>query len=274
MKIIQFLKSKSLLFNLVIMLIIAVVGIFVLRWWLGVLTDHGEVVVVPDLTGMSLSMVEEDLDVLSLNFEVLDSSEFSTEYEPGSVVLQYPRPGSEVKMNRTIKLTLNPMHERRLALPAIEDIPRVDAQYRLESRGFRVGDIRYYPDIAKDNVLWAEVDGEKVQPGEMYLKGTAFDLVLGAGLSDSKTFVPRLYGLSADEARTRLNSGMLNIGSLLYDPELEDTASAIVYKQVPLPNRDLVIRMGGQVDIWLTNDDTKIPQSALDTSGIPMDTIQ
>ncbi|NVK05116.1 MAG: PASTA domain-containing protein [Flavobacteriia bacterium] len=273
MKIIRFLKSRTLGFNLIVMGVIAIAGIFVLRMWLASITDHGEVVIVPDLTGMSLNMVEEDLSGLSLTFEVLDSSEFSTRYEPGSVVMQYPAAGAEVKMNRRIMLTLNPMNERKLALPNIVDIPRVDAQYRLESRGFKIGQIRYYPDIAKDNVLWVEMNGVKVEPDALYSKGTAFDLVLGAGLSDEKTYVPILYGLSLDSAQMRLNSGMLNVGAILYDEDVTDTANAVVFKQVPLPNRDLVIRMGGGVDIWMTNDGTKIPQTTFTMDTTRIDTL-
>lgn len=273
MKIIRFLKSRTLGVNLVVMAIIAFAGIFALRMWLASITDHGEVVIVPDLTGMSLNMVEDDLSTLSLTYEVLDSSEYSSRFEPGSVVMQYPAPGSEVKMNRSIMLTLNPMNERKLALPNIVDIPRVDAQYRLESRGFKVGQIRYYPDIAKDNVLWVELNGEKVDPDVVYAKGTAFDLVLGAGLSDEKTFVPILYGLNLDSAQMRLNGGMLNVGAVLYDEDVTDTASAVVFKQVPLPNRDLVIRMGGGVDVWMTNDRTKIPRTTFTMDTTRIDTL-
>ncbi|KAB2806812.1 PASTA domain-containing protein [Phaeocystidibacter luteus] len=261
MKLIRFLKSRTLLFNLIVMLVVAIAGIWVLNSWLDSITDHGEVVIVPDLQGKTLSMVEEDLEDLNLSFEVLDSSEFSRRFEPGSVVDQYPVAGAEVKRNRTIKLTLNPMHERKLALPAIVDIPRVDAQFRLESRGFAVGEVRYVPDIAKDNVLWVELDGMKINDEEaVYSKGTAFDLVCGAGLSNERTFVPRLYNMSLDSAERKLNGVMLNIGSVLYDEDLTDTASARIYKQVPGPNPEFVIRMGDGVDLWLTNDSTKIPK--------------
>lgn len=268
MKLFRFLKSKTLLFNLLVMLVIAVAGIFVLRGWLDTITSHGEVVVVPDLSGKTLSMVEEDLNDLSLTYEVLDSSEFSRKYEPGSVVDQYPAAGSEVKEERTIQLTLNPMKERKLELPSIHDIPRVDAQYRLESRGFAVGNTRYVPDIAKDNVLWVEIDGEKVEPGQLFTKGTAFDLVLGAGLSDTKTFVPSLYGLTQEEAISKLNATMLNIGAVLYDEEVQDTAAAVVFKQTPMPNPEFVIRMGGGIDVWMTNDSTKIPVMTLERDSL------
>ncbi len=275
MKLLRFIKSRTFVVNLFVMLIVAVVGVFAIQAWLSSITDHGEAVEVPDLTGLTVSMVESDLAALNLSFEVLDSSEFSTAVEPGSVVNQYPTPGSHVKENRVIKLTLNPMYERKLELPSIVDIPRTDAQFRLESRGFKVGEVRYVPDIARDNVLWVEVDGEKVIPGELYTKGMSFDLVLGMGLSDEKTYMPRLYGMRLDSARTRLGGSMLNIGAVLYDPDLNDTASAVVFKQAPLPTSELVVRMGSGVDVWLTNDRTKVPADTLsgvvnpDTTYIP-----
>lgn len=263
MKLFRFLKSKTLLVNLVIILIVAVGGIFALQRWLSAITDHGEIVVVPDLSTYSLSQVENELSTMSLTYEVMDSSVYKSTYPPGSVVNQYPKPGSEVKRDRTIKLTLNPLHERKLELPDVIDIPRIDAAFRLESRGFKVGTVRYVPDIGKDNVLAVEIDGQKVEPGTRFTKGTSFNLVLGMGLSDQRTTVPVLYGLPVDSIEFALHARMLNLGAVLYDEDVTDSTSARVYKQTPVPTNDAVIRMGDGIDVWMTNDYTKIPANPL-----------
>lgn len=263
MKIVRFLKSKTFAINAVVILIVAVLGIYFLQKYLSAITDHGEVVIVPDLSTYSLSQVENELSALELTYEVMDSSEFKKSYPPGSVVQQYPVAGSEVKRDRTIKLTLNPLHERKLELPDVIDIPRTDAAFRLESRGFKVGKVRYVPDIGKDNVLAVELNGNKVEIGQKYEKGTSFDLVLGMGLSDERIGVPSLYGMVADSVSFVLRSRMLNPGAVLYDETVTDTASARVYKQTPVPTMESVIRMGDGVDVWLTDDYTKIPANPL-----------
>lgn len=263
MKIIRFLSSKTFVVNLVVIAIVAILGIFALQKYLDVITDHGEVVVVPDLSTYSLSQVENELEGLGLSYEIMDSSEFKKNYPPGSVVDQYPNPGSEVKNDRTIKLTLNPLSERKLELPDVIDIPRIDAVYRLESRGFKVGQVRYVPDLGKDNVLAVEINGKRVEVGEKFEKGTKFDFVLGMGLSEERVAVPSLYGLPIDSVEIALHSRMLNLGAVLYDESVEDSAAAKVYKQTPVPTGENVIRMGDGVDIWLTDDYTKIPSNPL-----------
>lgn len=272
MKLIRFLRSKTFAVNAVIIVFVAIAGLYLLNGWLGAITDHGEVVVVPDLTTYSLEEVDETLTELSLSWEVLDSSEFDRSVPPGAVVGQYPDAGSEVKRDRTIKLTLNPLNERKLPLPDVLDIPNIDAAYRLESRGFNVGQIRYVPDIGKDNVLAVEVRGEEVEPGTLFEKGTTFDLVLGMGLSSERVSVPMLFGLKLDSARYILRSRMLNVGAVLFDEEVSDSTAAVVYKQTPQPTLDRVIRMGDAVDLWMTEDGTKVPEAAL-IDGEPIDTL-
>lgn len=272
MKLFRFIKSKTFVLNVAVILVVAVVGIFALQKYMDAITDHGEVVLVPDLSTYSLSQVESELEPLYLRFEVMDSSEFNRQFPPGSVVNQYPKPGSEVKEDRVIKLTLNPLHERKLELPDVIDIPKVDAAYRLESKGFKVGKIRYVPDLGKDNVLAVEINGETVETGDVFEKGTSFDLVLGMGLSDERVAVPRLYGLRLDSAKLALRNRMLNSGAILYDEDVTDTAAAKVYKQTPLPTGEQVIRMGADVDVWMTTDYTKIPVATL-PQGNGVDTL-
>lgn len=249
--------------NVLVAIILAIVAIWLIQKWMAGITDHGEVVLVPDLTTYSLEEAGEVLEPLELSYAVLDSSEFSTEVPPGSVVGQYPLPGSEVKRNRTIQLTLNSMQPRMVEVPNVIDIPNIDANYRLESRGFKVGKIRYVPDLGKDNVLYLEINGRELKPGERLRKGTVVDMVLGMGLSNERVRVPNLYGMSLDSARLVLQSKMLNIGAVLYDEEVSDTSAARIYQQSPRPNPNPVIRMGDGVDVWLTDEYTKLPADSL-----------
>ena len=109
-----------------------------------------------------------------------------------------------------------------------------------------------------------KVDGEEVEAGTRYEKGTVIDLVLGKGLSNTKIIVPYLRFLSEEDARDKILAGSLNIGSVIYDPEVEDSSAALVYRQYPPPSLRPSAYMGGEVDIWLTEDYTKIPNDSLE----------
>ena len=72
-----------------------------------------------------------------------------------------------------------------------------------------------------------------------------------------------LHFLNLDEATAKIMAASLNIGSVGYDPDLKDTALALVYKQYPNPSLKPNVNIGAEVDIWLTDDYTKIPNDSL-----------
>lgn len=156
------------------------------------------------------------------------------------------------------------MYPRMIEVPDVIDIPNQDARHRLESRGFNVGKIRYIPDLGKDNVLFLEVNGKEIASGSKLRKGSTIDMVLGMGLSNQRVAVPHLNGLTVDQARATLQTSMLNLRAVLYDEEIGDTATALIYRQSPMANPAPVIRMGDGVDVWVTNDHTKLAVDTLD----------
>ncbi len=263
MKLIQFLKSKTFWANA----IIAVVVLLLLFWGLNVglknFTRHGENVKVPDLSGLSYNESIEKLAELDLVGEILDTAEFNTSYPRNSIIDQYPYAGSMVKVGRSIRLTVNPEKARKIELPQLIEKTKRRAIYDLESKGFVVGALSYVPYIGKDVVVEMKVSGKKVLPGEKFEKGTKVDLVLGEGLGDQKIIMPYLRFLSLEKTKELLLAYSLNLGSVGYDPDLIDTASALVYKQYPNPSLKPVINPGAEVDIWLTDDYTKIPNDSL-----------
>ncbi|MCH8556032.1 MAG: PASTA domain-containing protein [Schleiferiaceae bacterium] len=266
MKFIAFLKSKTLLANVVLAALFIVIVWFGIIWGLGLYTRQGKQIQVPDLMSFSVSEVSETLDRLDLRWTVLDSSDFTTEVAPGAIVGQYPEAGQYVKKNRELKLTVNPMGPRQIEIPTLEEKTRRRAIYDLESKGFVVGRLRYVPYLGKDVVVSAEVNGIEVFAGERYPKGTKVDLVLGDGLSDVRVGVPYLMGATLDDATAKLKSAGLNIGAIIFDEDLPESlkGNALVYRQNPQPTYDLNTRQGTPIDIWLTSNREALPSDSLD----------
>lgn len=262
-KLFSFLKSKTFLANSVLAVVFFAVLVGGTQMFLRSCTHHGEAIAVPNLNGMSLSEAEILLMDAELAFKVIDSAEFNPNIPLGAVIDQYPAEGALVKSGRQILLTINPFTVHKIELPNVIDKTLRRAVYDLESKGFVVGERIYKPDLARDVILGMQVDETDVKPGDKYVRGTVINLLVGTGIGDERIVVPYLRWLTAEEAKTKLIGLSLNSGLIIYDDEVTDTLTALVYKQTPGPTHEAVLPLGATIDLWLTNDSTKIPNDSL-----------
>jgi len=262
-KIFSFLKSKTFVANGVLAILFFVVLIVGTQFFLRSCTHHGEAIRVPKLNGLSLSEAEVLLLDADLEFRVIDSAEFDPNIPLGAVIDQYPAEGASVKSGRQILLTINPFTVHKIELPNIIDKTLRRAVYDLESKGFVVGERIYKPDLARDVILGMKVGENDAQPGDKHVRGTVVNLIVGTGIGDERIVVPYLRWLTAKEAKAKLIALSLNSGLTIYDDEVTDTLIALVYKQTPGPTHEAVLPLGATIDLWLTNDSTKIPNDSL-----------
>ena len=178
---IRFLFSKAFLKQLVLALIVLVVLVFLVLFWLKSSTNHDQRIAVPDLSEMTLDLVEQELENANLRYKVQDSANFNPDYPKYSVIEQSPAAGKFVKENRQIYLVLNPSDYRKIEVPDIVGRTKRQATPTLEALDFKVGTITYKPYIAEDEVLEMRHDGEKLQAGDRLPRKSVIDLVLGDG---------------------------------------------------------------------------------------------
>ena len=107
-------------------------------------------------------------------------------------------------------------------MPDLISLTFRQATARLESFSLKVGEVRYEPDIGINLVLQQRFHGKDIMPGDSISKGTYIDLVLGKGLSDESSAVPRLIGLTVEEARIRAADRFLRLGGILDDNTIVD----------------------------------------------------
>lgn len=263
MKLFRFLKSKTFIANVVAVIIVCALLFWGLNAWLDSYTRHGDNIKVPNLQRLSFDEATEALAEKNLNYSILDTSEFNPDFPRGAIIGQYPGAGSDVKEGREIRLTLNRMKPRKIAIPDLIEKTKRRALYDLRSTGFEVKELEYVPYLGEDVVVEVKVNGRSVDPGDKFDKGTAVTLVLGQGLGDVRIKMPYLRWLTFEEARQELLSESLNLGSVRYDEEVEDSAAALVYRQYPNPSTEPSVNIGAEVDLWLTTDHTKIPNDSL-----------
>jgi eukaryotic-like serine/threonine-protein kinase len=229
--------------------------------WLKIYTHHGQAISVPNLTGLTEDEVEDVVSSRRLRYEIIDSI-FSTEMPRGTVLKQNPKPGSKVKVNRRLFITMNAVNLEMVSMPYLVDLSDRQAFLALNNAGLVVGDISFRPDYAVNSVLQQMYKDSVIDEGTLITKGSKIDLVLGMGLSNETTLVPDLVGFGLPAAKSTIVGRFLNMGMVTYDESVlseEDSAQALVHWQYPEYDGHNRINKGMDVDIWLTVDSTLLP---------------
>lgn len=251
----KYITSKPLWFNiLVAILLVFLLGLLFtlsLDW----LTKHGDSRTVPAVVGQTLEEVETSLEDKGFEVVVQDSV-FYDSLAPTVVVKQIPEPDAVVKVNRTIYVTINRTVPPGVAMPNLVGYSLRNAEMILKNLGLQLGDTTNRPDFAKNSVLEQLYNGEQITPGSEVKVGSKISLVIGSGVSQEAMSVPRLLGLTYEEAKILLSAQGLILGAVIPDPQVRDTASAFVYRQSPQARdeqgRRFQIRPGQMMDIWLS----------------------
>ena len=246
----RYLISKSFWISVLVALVIIIVGTLVFFKYLNIYTNHGESLSVPDFRGMELEEATEMIKEKNLNFEIIDSL-YNPELSPGSIVDQNPSPLSRVKRNRKIYFVVNKSKAPMVEVPDLRDATLRRAVSILKNQGLVVGDLKYEPDIAQNAVLRLEYQGLPIDPDEKIQKGSTIDLILGDGLTSEKIAIPNLKGMSPVDASFYLKGLGFNIGAIVYDDNVSDSNSVLIYKQNPAYKPELELSIGEAIDIWL-----------------------
>lgn len=179
----KFITSKTFFIQIGLAIVaLFVIGFLVLQW-LKITTNHGEFVVVPDLSQKSLRLAKEQAENKLLRIEVLDSTEYNPEAPRFSILEQSPAAGRKVKEGRKIYVRINPSGYRKISIPQIHEVTKRNAEAILKAVGLKVGEIIYVDDIGKDMVLGALHKGDTIYSGDKLPKTSVVDLICGNGVN-------------------------------------------------------------------------------------------
>lgn len=163
------------------------VALVITGFWYGtkVYTRHGEIITVPNVTRIQ----HEDAVLMLEQFElkaVVSDSGYNRNLAPGSVLMQQPIAGAEVKAGRKIYLTINSTSSPTLTMPDIADNCDVyEAEIRLRTMGFKIGP-KEYAEGDKDWVLGVKCRGKEVRAGERVPAEAPIVLVVGNSLTEDE----------------------------------------------------------------------------------------
>jgi beta-lactam-binding protein with PASTA domain len=175
----KYLTSRVFFGQVVVALVILAVLSYLFMHWLTFTTDHGHEITVPNLAKLTEQQVEDKLDDLDLDYVLLDSVDYNSDYPKFTVVEQDPLPG--VKVGRKVYIKINASGFSSVKIPDLIDKTYREAVPTLKALGLEEGTITYIPNLGKDMVLEMRFKGRNLKVGDRVLKASKIDLVLGDG---------------------------------------------------------------------------------------------
>lgn len=163
-------------------------------------------IAVPDVKEKTLVEAEAILKDNNLDFTLKE--EFDAKVPTGTVIKQSPGAGSHVKAGRKIQLTVSKGAEPGV-VPDLKGKNLAEATEMLHAAKLAVGKVtvQYKEGAAQGAVL-----SQDIEAGKKVAAGTKVDLVVN--ISKGQSVVPDLKGLTLSDARERLSSMGLMVGSV------------------------------------------------------------
>jgi beta-lactam-binding protein with PASTA domain len=178
-----------------------------------------DTVVVPDLVGKEVVYTLELLTDLGLNTKV-EGSEYSTEVSKNSVIFQEPKPGSEIKKGRDVRIVIS-KGPKSILMPNLENLPIEQARIIIEENSLCQGEISstYSSRIKKDSII-AQIPTR----GTMVTRGECINLLVSMGIRPLTYEMPDLRRRFLDDAIPLIENNNLILGKI----------TSVFYKDEPL----------------------------------------
>lgn len=241
---------KSFIIRVVASILLLFIAFCVIDFVFKKYTRHDHIVCVPSLIGLDLMSSHDTLVLYDLDLVVLDSTTYNPIYARGAVISHTPNVGSIVKPGRKIYVTMNPKKVNFTSFPSLKDKSIRQSIAILENSFFRIGDLFYVDDFARDVVKFAQLDGKNLLTNDSLPKFSIIDLYLGNGY-DYAVEVPELINTQFFDLKKKLNNYSLNLGQCYFDNSVIDSLNAFVYKT--LPTYGDTASLGSYINIWLTD---------------------
>lgn len=159
------LQKHPVLFNVILIVIIAVSGLIIASLSLSLFTKHGQYKTVPIVENMSYTNAINILNDADFKVEISDSV-YRADLKPGYVMEQTPKANSKVKPGRVIYLIINAVSPKQVAIANMQGVSLRQAKAVLEGMGFKDIRVSYKLGKHKDIVLGIKVHGKIVRNGQ------------------------------------------------------------------------------------------------------------
>lgn len=139
-----FIGRHPIIANIVIIILIAILGLWIVYISLALFTKHGQDDVVPSVENMSYTQAVNLLHERGFHVDIRDSL-YKDNVRPGLVIEQFPKPNSVVKPGRKVFLYINAVHPKEVVIDdnhnaneyALRDVSFRQGLARLQELGFK-----------------------------------------------------------------------------------------------------------------------------------------
>ncbi|HND88607.1 MAG TPA: PASTA domain-containing protein [Saprospiraceae bacterium] len=240
-------------------MVLAMAAIFFLSfWWLHCYTNHGESVQVPNYVGMSFREAAKKARARDFSVAISDSL-YVPGKPPGEITAQNPAADSRVKEGRTLYFTVTKNNPDIIRLPDLAGGDDYDLYSRKLSRlGLkprivaRVPDPRLSPNTIVAVIYRNDTITNKIRRGDYSMEmGATVDFVVSEQVTLTVA-MPNCECQTFGAAKFLLQASSLSLGSIIKDATVTDAQTAYVWRQSPRFDPNTTMRVGEQVDLYLT----------------------
>ena len=164
-----FFSNHPVIANLLVIILVAIIGLWIVFLSLQLFTKHGTEQEVPGVENMSYTQAINTLHAKGFRIDIRDSL-YNDDFKPGFVIEQFPKAGSSVKPGRKIFLYINAVHPREVIIDvdnhpeelALKGFSQRQGMARLEELGFKNINIRKIPGET-DRIIRVLANGNPVR---------------------------------------------------------------------------------------------------------------
>jgi serine/threonine-protein kinase len=183
--------------------------------------------IMPELVGKDSSLVTLLLQEVGLKVGVI-KHEYSDSYAAGIILEQFPKPGHEIKLTRSVGLTISLGKEYK-TVPLLLGMQPLEAADALLKIGLRLGDVSesFNPEGEQGTII-----ATKPLSGSQISRGSAIDVVIASRNVGDVAYVPSLVNLTVEESKKLLIQAGLRMGTITLKPDDEMLPGTVLQQKI------------------------------------------
>jgi len=221
-----------------------IAGVFYAKDRLNEFFNRGDTVEVPDFRGKHLLTVFKEKPA-ELIIDKRDEK-FDPRYPKDYVIAQYPDPGTRVKPNKKVLLTIS-MGSKMVAVPDLADKSPREAELALLNAQLKEGNRSY---ISTSRIRRDRIVAQSPLPSNERETQGNVDLLISLGAGQARSPLPSLIGKTLADAKTNLQGWGLREGKILFRRDPNRPKMQVIATR-PTPYEQ--VAEGTPVDILVSN---------------------
>jgi beta-lactam-binding protein with PASTA domain len=211
--------------------------------------QQGKTTKVPSVVGENVDNAVKILRQAGVTPRVAETR-IDKQFPIGSVVLQNPQAGSEVKFGRGVYLTVSG-GEPLVNVPSLRGKSLRDARFTLERTALTLGNIQYQPSVeSPENTI---ID-QAIPEGTEVKNGSRIDVTVSQGRDSTKTPVPNVTMKSLIEAQKVLDQSGYRVGNITYQMNPDLLPNTVIDQ---LPKGGELLSLGQPVSLTVSQKGEK-----------------